>query len=396
MNYDVIVVGAGPAGSAAARQVAGQGWSVALLERAAHPGEHAVCGGMLTLARVEEHGVLAAVEKVMQREDHVLPWGTIENTTTQCTVQRRVFDRMLAERATEAGAQLITHTAARAIRILSPGHVEVDTQCRAPDGGHATTLSARALIVADGPQTLARSLGIGYRPSDRGTAFALTYEVAWPGNDMEHYEMYYGDCIPRWGYAWIFPYRETLNIGVGCIRSELRRRDLKQDLSDFIHRHPHASKLLRDKPIVRRRGAWIPMRAARRIVAPSTLVVGDAAGLVHSFLGAGMDNALASGSLAGQVMSTGLATGDLSVGSLMDYAHRWRQTPAAHFMRIQDWIVRAGQMAMGIDRNVPAKIMQLALLGGSLTWPGKFQALGYPWLGTPQRSGKLRQPDLVG
>ena len=392
MDYDVVVIGAGPAGSSAAREIAQQGWRVALLERGAYPGQRAVCGGMVSLAMVQQYGVLPALEKVMRSELHVLPWGVVENTTEQCTVQREIFDRMLAEHAVSAGAELLTHTHAQSIDIVGSGHVEIKVHCRALERTLHSTLRARGVILADGPQTLARSLGIGYSPGERGTAFALTYELTWPNNEMDHYELYYGDQVARWGYAWIFPYRDTLNIGLGCILSELHRRDnLKHDLMDFIQCHPRASALLRDKPIARQRGGWIPLRAARRMVAPATLVAGDAAGLVHPLIAAGLDNALTSGSMAGQVMSAALAVGDLSVDFLARFEHQWRQTPAARFMRIQNWIAYIGHLFIGLDQNVLAKIIQLALLGGSLTWPGKVQALSYPWLGMPTKSKRARR-----
>lgn len=391
MDYDVVVIGAGPAGSSAAREIARQGWRVALLERAAHPGQNAVCGGMLTLGMVEQHDVLPALEKVMSREVHVLPWGTFEKTTEQCTVQRRVFDRMLGERALNAGAELISHTRAQAIHMTDSGHVEIKTRCHSPEPATQSTLRARGVILADGPHTLARSLGIGYTSSPLGTAFALTYELSWPNNEMDHYELHYGGQVPRWGYAWIFPYRHTLNIGLGCNLLELRKcGSLKRATMDFVQHHPHASALLKDKPILERRGGWIPLRTARRMVAPATLVVGDAAGLVHPLLGAGVDNALTSGSMAGKVFSAALAAGDLSVDFLARFERQWRQTPAARWMRIQDWVARIGHLFVGLDKNIVPKIVQFVLLGGTLTWPGRVQALGYPWLGRPTRSRHAR------
>ena len=385
MMFDIIVIGAGPAGSAAARRLASAGWRVALLEKSDEPGQNNICGGMVSLSVVEKHGVFPdAVEKVMRGELHVLPWGVIENTTEQCTVQRRVFDRMLAQRAVTAGAELMTRTRARAVRVTGLGRAEVDVQRR--KSGQSMTLCARGLILADGPGTLARSMGMGYQPSGGGTAFALAYELAWPGNDMEHYEIYYGADIARWGYAWIFPYRDVLNVGLGCINAELRgRSNLRADLLGFVRRHPRASRILDDKLIVRRRGGWIPLRAARRTVAPSTLVVGDAAGLVHPLVGAGLDNALASGDLAGRVMSEALAADDLSVSFLTRYQREWRRTSAFLFMRFQDWVARIGQPFSRLDQNVLAKIIQLALLGGTMTWLGKVQVLGYPRLGAPRR-----------
>lgn len=383
--FDVIVVGAGPAGSVAARRLASAGWQVALLEKSDDPGKDNVCGGMVSLPMVKRFGVFPdAVEKVMRSELHVLPWGVVENATVQCTVQRRVFDHLLAQRAVAAGAELMTRAQVRAVQVVAPAQVEVKVQRRG--SRQPTILRGRGLILADGPRTLARSLGLGYRPSDGVVAFALAYELAWPGNGMDHYELYYGEGIARWGYAWVFPYRDVLSVGLGCILSELRgRSNLRRDLLDFIRHHPRASLVLNDKTLVRRRGGWIPLRAARRMVGPSTLVVGDAAGLAHPLIAAGIDNALESGDLAGRVMSEALAADDLSAGFLARFQYEWQRTSASRFMRVQNWIARIGQTLSHLDRNMMPKVIQLALIGGTLTWPGKLCVLGYPWFGSPRR-----------
>jgi digeranylgeranylglycerophospholipid reductase len=381
-DYDVIVVGAGPAGAAAAYPLAQQGWRVALLERSSHPGHAAVCGGMITLSSVKRFNADSAIEKVMTQELHVLPWGVIENKTEQCTVRREVFDHLVARQAEEAGAELITHMPAVAIRRMPGGEMKVTVR---PAQSTPHTLMARGVILADGPRTLARSLGLGFSVRGSTTAFGLAYEISWPGHAMDHYEIFFGQDIARWGYAWVFPYRDRLNIGLGCIQSELARRgNLKADLHHLIDQHPRMADLLRGRPIMRQRGGWIPLRPTRRMVGPSTLVAGDAAGLVHPLLAAGLDNALESGDLAGRVMAEALAANDLSARSLARYQNEWEATPAARFMRLESWIAAVGEPLSHLDGNMLAKAIQLALLGGKLTWAGKFQALGYPILGTPR------------
>ena len=164
---DVIIVGAGPAGSAAARRLAGSGRQVALVEKSDYPGKDNVCGGMVSLPMVKQFGVFPdAVEKIMQREHHVLPWGVVENGTEQCTVQRRIFDHLLAQRAVAAGAELMVRTKALAIRDISPGRVEVEVTHR--QSKRSMVLSARGLILADGPRTLAQSIGLGHKISNSG------------------------------------------------------------------------------------------------------------------------------------------------------------------------------------------------------------------------------------
>lgn len=389
-DFDVIVVGAGPAGSAAARQLAVNGWRVALLEKAGFPGQENACGGMLSLSTIVRLELpLEVIEKKMTSENHIMPWGVYKNKTGQCTVQRRVFDQLLSQRATEAGAELMSDTVARNVRIVKAGSVEVMIMKRA--SSQSTVLRGRGVIYADGPNTLARSQGLGCKLTHRTTAVALAYELAWPGNEMDHYRMYYGTTIGRWGYAWIFPYRDVLNVGIGFILSEVRkRRDLHHALSEFINKHPHASPLLSGRQIIWKRGGMIPLRTAQKMAGTSTLIAGDAAGLVHPLVGAGIDNALASGELAGNVMSSALAAENLSREFLSKYEYEWKKTPTHRSMQRQHIAAMVGQALSRVDQNALAKIIQF-FMGGKLTSIGHLKVLAYPLLGMPSQLESIQQ-----
>jgi hypothetical protein len=96
----------------------------------------------------------------------------------------------------------------------------------------------------------------------------------------------------------------------------------------------------------------------------------------------GIDTALDSGDLAGNVMSSALAQGDLSHDFLSRYQHEWRNTPIYRSMQRQDLIAMVGQVLSKGDPNMMAKIIQF-FMGGKLTLLGKLQVLTYPWLGRP-------------
>ena len=381
--YDVIIIGAGPAGSMAAQRLAQDNWRVILVEKSSCPGKDNVCGGLMSRSVVEELGLYPqAIEKVMSKEVHIMPWGRVNNTTQQVTIQRKVLDRMMAEKAMEAGAELITNTRALQISVTGPGNVHIIARRSNP--WLNIKLNGKAVIFADGPHTLARSIGLGYQPNEIGTAFALAYELDWPNNPMEHYEIYYGKGIAEWGYGWIFPYKDTLNVGLGCLEGELRRsRKLKADLMNFIKHHPAASKVLKDKGIVSERGAFIPMNPAKHIALTSSMVVGDAAGMVFPLLASGLDNAVAAGKLAGQVMSQALAKGDLSSHAMQKYQNLWMEGKRHKVINFQYRLVQLAHIFIRWDPYLPPKVNQLALMGGFLSWPDKFRALLYPLLGTP-------------
>ncbi|MDY7042168.1 MAG: NAD(P)/FAD-dependent oxidoreductase, partial [Chloroflexota bacterium] len=260
--------------------------------------------------------------------------------------------------------------------------VEVRTE---KDSADRHTFTSRGLVLADGPHTLARTLGLGFEPRPADTAFALAYELAWPGNPMQHYEIYYGPQIARWGFAWVFPKRDHLNVGMGCSVRELRRgRDLKRDLNTFIQAHPIAAEMLRDKAVVRRRGGFIPMLEARCMYGPGVLVAGDAAGVVNPLFGSGIDNALLSGELAGRVMSQALERGDLSAQFLARYQREWENGKAHSFIAFQNRLTRLCRPFSRLDGNLLGKLLQIGFLGRSLSWAQKLRVLPYPLLGKPR------------
>jgi len=378
-TFDAIVIGAGPAGSTAAHELALAGWKVALLEKSAFPGVSNVCGGMLSMESIRRYNVPPEiVEKTMTRELHVFPWGVAENSTAQVTVLRRNFDRFLAERAVSSGAMLLVRV--RALRISRRADdclaVEVRSETNPAD---RYTFISRGLVLADGPYSLARTLGLGFEPYPTDTAFALAYELAWPDNPIQHYEIYYGPEIARWGFAWVFPKRDHLNVGMGCLVRELRNgRDLKRDLSAFIQTHPVAAKALKDKPIIRRRGGFIPMREARYKYGPGVLIAGDAAGVVNPLFGSGIDNALLTGELAGRVMSQALERNDLSAEFLARYQREWESGNQHRFITFQDRLTRLCRPFSRLDRNLLGKLLQVGFLGRSLGWGQKLRVLLYP------------------
>ena len=321
------------------------------------------------------------IEKEMRSENHIMPWGVYKNPSWQCTVQRRKFDNFLALKAVEAGAELMTLTKVCGIKAIAPGHVEVELVKYPAE--KMRVLSGRGMIIADGPRTLANSIGLGYRFTDKTSALALAYELSWPDNSMDYYEIYYGVGIAQWGYTWVFPYRDVLNVGVGYVMSEVKKRNsLQSALIEFINNHPHASRLLRGKPVIRKQAGLIPLRTARNMVGNSTLVVGDAAGLVHPLVGSGIEPALDSGNLAGNVMSSALDRGDLSHEFLSRYQQEWRSTLIFRSMERQHFIAMAGQVLSRVDRNIIAKIVQFSM-GRKLSLLDKSRVLTYPWLGQP-------------
>jgi geranylgeranyl reductase family protein len=306
--WDVVVVGAGPAGSSAARSAAEAGASVLLVDRAAFPRYKTCAGGLIgaSLANIP-HAVLETVEDRPRRAvftrngEHSL---TIERQAPFLgMVDRERFDAALADAAVAAGATFRDGVAVRDVRE-TPGEVELET-----DGG---ILRARVVVGADGSASrIARYVGVRYRVSDLG----LEDEVPM-GSDTSWRSTMLIDWGPTPGsYAWVFPKADVAAIGViqrmgdpDATRAYLAAWKARLGVSDSptVHTSGH---------LTRWREPDSPMRRGRVVVA------GDAAGLLEPWLREGISFALRSGTWAGEAAAAASA----DPGRLDDYVRRVRR-----------------------------------------------------------------------
>lgn len=301
-DFDVIIVGAGPAGSTAAYRLAGQGARVALLDKARFPRDKP-CGGGITVRGLRHLpiDVTPVVEDTVRAVE--LGFGYTDRFTRSADeplvlmTQRSRLDAHLAAAAADAGADFRDGVRVRTIEH-TPAGVAVATD--------TDRLTAAVVIGADGCNGVsAKALGLG---GD------VTYGVAYEGNvgwDVLPRERWQGrlliefDSIPG-GYAWIFPKGDHANLGVGGwgreapnLREHLAR--LAESVDVPVAALEHA------------RGYRLPLRRPGVAVARErALVIGDAAGLVDPMSGDGMYEAFLSSRLAAD------AVGDLLNGRAHD------------------------------------------------------------------------------
>lgn len=319
LKSDVVVIGAGPAGSTTARVIAEHGFDVILVEKDEYPGKTNVCAGGIPKQIVEETGLSSdIVEKEILRGKYYYPWGVREQKLNHAaTVYRNVFDKCLAEKAEEEGAKMITNTLIRDVKVIN------DKVCAISD---ENIIESEIVVFADGPNTLAyRKFGIGFKPEADKTIVSVACEVKWENNPLSCFEYYYGYDISPWGYGWIFPKRDTINVGVGCLYSELRS-NLIYSLNYILKKYPLASEKIKSKEIMWLRSALIPAAPAKRIFGERMLVVGDAAGMVDPVFGGGIKQAIEGGKIAGEVCVKALEEMSFSSKFLSQYQDMWHKT----------------------------------------------------------------------
>ena len=315
-TFDVVVVGAGPAGSTAARHCAMGDLSTLLLEKERMPREKP-CAGGLTVAAARELG-FSLPERLIERRCRGMKvrFRRTKNTITFnrdiiYMVRRSVFDEFLSAKAAEAGAEL--HEAEACTDVEEgPDCVLVST-----DKGR---YRAKVLIGADGYFSTAAKV---VRPpfSSAEVWVCVIAEIPLAAREIEErmgnlVEIDYG-VIDR-GYAWIFPKSDYISVGVGGLPREAK--NLKETLGRFLR--------ARDLPVPKSvRGCFIPVsRLASPLGAGHILLAGDAAGLVDSFSGEGIRYAVASGRYSAEA-AIRFVSGDSRVkGLLKSYENACRSS----------------------------------------------------------------------
>ena len=295
-HVDVLVVGAGPAGTATAIHLARAGASVLLTDRARFPRDKP-CGGGVTgrALRQAPCDITPVVERVVDtfelRLHHRRSFRRTSAEPLIMMTQRRRLDAYLAEQAVAAGARFRDGAKVERIVIGENG-------VAASVGGESVT--ADVLVGADGSNgTVAKAAGLN-AGIDRG--IALEGNVPWSLLDERRFASTAVVEIgaPAGGYGWLFPKGDHANLGVGgWAREGPRLRDHLARLARAYSVDPDAITDLRGHQLpMRRIGASTP--ASARVV-----LVGDAAGLVDPLSGDGMYEAFVSARLAAEAIVAG-------------------------------------------------------------------------------------------
>ncbi len=324
MRYDVIVIGAGPAGSQAAWCLARAGVRTLVLEKE-QLGRDKPCGGGLT-PRAYRHLEVPIDDLVLARVDRVELWlggrrraGLRAPEASIWMVQRSALDRRLAEEAARVGAELHEVEPATAVTVNEGGVVVQTARGR---------YEAALLLVAAGASTrFRRALGF---PSQRLVGMAV--EIEGPG----YAERVPADCavldyaVPG-GYAWAFPKGDLWNVGVATwwprAGPTLRRR-LDTFISQIGLKLDDSSR-----GPGRASGRLIPLWNRNQAMARGRVaLLGDSAGLADPFFGEGIAPALVSGRLAARAA---LAVFDGAAASLDSYTRARRAGLHPHQARMQ-------------------------------------------------------------
>ncbi|OPY28824.1 MAG: Digeranylgeranylglycerophospholipid reductase [Methanocella sp. PtaU1.Bin125] len=316
-DYDVVVVGAGPAGSIAAKYAAKYGAKTLLIEEHGQVGSPVSCTGHISRkalleCELPEDG--SYVNKKIRGAFVYAPDGrsiVLDGKRTMTyVVERKIFDRELARQAVIGGADITISTRAERLRQVEGG-VQIDTE--GPEGPAA--INAKVVIGADGVKSkVARAAGLGRLPH---VCSAIQVESEYEPRDPEFVEMFAGRSYAPGYFAWSVPTSGDC-CRVGLIADE--------------NAHVYLDRLLKEHPVVsgKARSAvdlivgGIPVGTLRQTVADGVMIVGDAAGHVKPISYGGIYAGARCARIAGEVAAKAVQEGDTSARRLGEYEKRWR------------------------------------------------------------------------
>lgn len=337
-DADVIVVGAGPAGSSAAFHCASAGLDVLLLEKASFPRDK-VCGDGLTPRAVAE---LVRMGLPLREQDGwirnrglrviggghrlELPWPELSSYPSYGLAKSRIsLDHTLAAHARAAGAKLVERTSVTGpVRDERTGRVVGVTARPVDDAGHRSgdevVYRAPVVIAADGVSTRLATAAGRTKRDDRPMGVAVrTYfrtprhEDPWMESHLELWDGEPGRSNLMPGYGWIFSLGDgTANVGLGSVSSTAAatKVDYRSLFAAWMRNAPAEWEFTPDHQVGPVRGAALPMGFNRGpLYAGGLMLAGDSAGMISPFNGEGIAYGLQAGRVAADAIAQGLARG---------------------------------------------------------------------------------------
>lgn len=320
ISSDIVVVGAGPAGSLAARAAAEKDVQVLLLEEHPRVGKPVYCAEGISRQGMEDAGLdpkppIVAQEiqraRIYAPDKNYIELGS--NKLGGFILNRDIFDSALAEKAIVAGVELMTSS--KVIDVIREDNRIVGV--RAQDGDGALEVRSKVVIGADGHASIVRRRS-GFRRWFPDVIPCAQFKLG--GLELENPEInecHLGRVIAPGGYAWVFPKSsEEANVGLG-----VRKYNAGPPI-DYLKKFVDSDPRFRGAEIRLINGGLCPVSGMiDRIVDNGVMLAGDAAGQLIPMTGAGIHLAIIAGRMAGEVAAEAVLEGNTSAVRLQRYAN---------------------------------------------------------------------------
>ena len=320
-EYDVIVVGAGPAGSLAARTAAENGLEVLLIEKRQEIGDPVRCAegvgkeGISKFLPIDHRWVCAEVSG----SRIYAPDGTMVELSEKHSgnevgfvLERKIFDREVAKSAAKAGAEVQVKTQATGL-IIENGYVK---GIKGMHRGDAFEARAKVVVGADGVESrVGRWAGINTALKPKDVETCAQFLMTDIDINPTFCDFYLGKKYAPGGYVWVFPKgKREANVGMGMLGSHYDGKHPIEYIRDFA-----AWKFPEGKIIETVVGAVPVSGMLSKLSTNGLVLVGDAGHVSDPITGGGIINALESGDIAGKVIAEAIKARDVSEGKLIKY-----------------------------------------------------------------------------
>jgi geranylgeranyl reductase family protein len=348
VNYDAIIVGAGPAGLLAATKIAEEGNSSLVLEEHNRVGEPDHCAGLLSSSGLESLNLKLPEDVVQNTVSGARihsPSGHsifIERGRREAfVVDRRKFDSWLAEDAAKKGVSIVTDSKVTQIIDSKTDSKTIKTA--------AKEFEAEIVVLAEGSRSvLSKSVGFPTMPK-RSRLPAYQYEVKGVDIEEDLVEMFYGRQLAPGFFAWIIP------LGEGRARVGLASRNKsKIRLDSALHHHPIIGKRLKNMKKVRGMGGVVLVgQPVSKISADGIVIVGDTAGMVKATTGGGVIIGGLTARISGESINEALQKGDTSRKKLSRYD---RQCKSIYYRELQTMYMTQKALTSLTDKGLDSVV----------------------------------------
>jgi geranylgeranyl reductase family protein len=330
MDYDVLIVGGGPCGLIAARDIASSGGRVCVIEKSPEIGYPVKCSGLFSVTGLDQLGVKlddSLIHSTIRGGRFYSPGGNeflaYSKKDRARVVERKMFDKTLAKEAIRAGAEVKLKTLALGMKRNGEVSLKVNEM------GDEKTLTAKLLIGADGAGSSVASWG-GIRRRAKFVS-AVQVEVADARVEDDVAEVYFGKKYAPGFYAWILPKGEVYEVGLGSMGgSGLIPSHL---LKLFMTKHPIAKSRITSSSILEFNKGAIPIGGPKETVSDRILLVGDAAGQTKASTGGGVVTGGICARLAASAAMSAVEESQFSQEFLKEeYEKKWLEELEKEFM----------------------------------------------------------------
>ncbi len=361
IECDVVVVGAGPAGSMAAKHAAMGGLDVILIEKKAEIGAPLRCAEGVSKRRLKEVGIEPDPKWISSEI-----YGTIMKTVggsymkvRECrtddevgyVLDRHLFDKAVSEQAAAAGARILMRTSCTGV-ISENGEL---AGIRVRDMNGSYSIFAKCIVAADGYESqVARWAGVDTSLSLNDIDSCIQYLMTGVDIDPHYCEFTLGSVSPG-GYVWIFPKGDgKANVGLGILGSKCTP---EKGPKYYLDRYIESDGRLRNGNIIEITGGMVSLcPGLDSSVYDNLVLVGDAARIIDPLTGGGIYHALMTGMHAGDTIAECGRSGDYSKEALMPYETAWRGKIESEIKR--NWRIK--EKFVDLDDGVLDRFIDIA------------------------------------